>query len=323
MNRDANRILDTLIEALDRLSANNATPSVKARSPKPFSIGTNFSAFLKQFENYATLSRIPEVAKKQSLLNLLDSSAFQAATLLNLNDTLTFEEFADKLTARFDRKDISEYKVIFRSCVQQPAESIPDYRDRIALAASKAYPNHDERLISELSKDVFLAGIKAPDSVREILFMRNPSDLESASRMASKLLSAHNAAHLTEMPQTPPVPKPRSKGTCNLVPPEQSGEDSSLLKAIKTLTSKVERLEAGFNSREDQPASSGLPSQKSFHNFRGSSEEESQTLSSAKQDQQRLNFHRGGKVGSFPPRVRFQNRQFFPSNQDASKQFHH
>ena len=246
-------IVNRLLQALTGIDRRD---SVKARAPKPYSQNSDFSAFLKQFENYAILVNISDDLKKQSLLNLLDASAFNAVCLLNLSDLLTYDEFAAALTSRFELKDTTDYKRIFRQCVQLPEESIVSFRDRIIELAAKAYPEKDPGIVAELAKDSFLEGLSVPSNTKELLYMKEPTDIFDACKITMKLQAAHRAAN-NAAKETPPTPNPRHR-TCNSLPlaepvQENSNHELELLRTVQSLSEKVEKLQADLEDRKRVP----------------------------------------------------------------------
>lgn len=283
MADDNSRLVTQLIGALASMSNNPA--AVKAKPPKPFSQGSDFSAFVRQYENYATLANIPQDLKKQSLLNLLDNAAFNAATLVNVRDELSYEEFVRRLKIRFEQKNVSDYKRSFYVCAQLPDETIANFRDRLYETALKAYPNMEESTLSELAKDVFLNGLDVPTSVRENLYLQGPADLDSACQAALKLISAHRAASSSVCT---PVSKPRSgKGVSFSVPSggesaEKPAVGAELLQAVRDLTQIVQKLDSGITAiNSAKRDKSPVASPRHYH----------------------LNSRRGGRTPSFPPRT--------------------
>lgn len=299
MADDENRLVNVLIDALQDISRRSTSSTVKARPPKQYSQNTDFDAFVRLFENYAELVGIPEDRRKQSLLNLLDSTAFHAVSLLNLPADLAYDRFVRRLSKRFEQKDITDYKRIFRNCCQLETETIPQFRDRVVEITAKAYPETDPSVVTELSKDAFLEGLGVPTSIKQHLFIQNPHDINTACRLALKFQAAHRAAGSTE---ELPIPKARSKrGILASNLPSETDSETEMQREIKTLTQKVEKLQA------DLAASRSVSSRSPLRSRSHSAERKTSDHFEVHPDQH-LNWYRGAKV-SFAPRAQDQGQE--------------
>ena len=83
------------------------------KPPRPYSTSQNFKTWLSQFLEYAKLvNNIPEDQKRAYAINLLDEKPYKAMELLQLPETLSFDEFISMLKLRFESARTKEnYKL--------------------------------------------------------------------------------------------------------------------------------------------------------------------------------------------------------------------
>ena len=188
------RLVSSLAETLKRsLGSQSETGAAReiARPPRVFSVGQNFKTWLAQFTQYANLVQVKNFERRAYLLNLLDQPAFRAVEMLRLPDTLSFEDFAVKLTESFDSgKTREDYKLQLRARCQKPSEDMESYGDALMELAEIAYPEAGYSFKVELARDQFMQGLSISDDLRERLLMSQPGSLTEAIGVVRQLESA-------------------------------------------------------------------------------------------------------------------------------------
>lgn len=87
---------------------------LNVKQPRAFSVSHNLLAtWLSQFNQYATLVKIPNTERRAHLLNPLDQTSYLDVELLQLPCELSYGEFCGKLPCRFDSgKTTQDYKLL-------------------------------------------------------------------------------------------------------------------------------------------------------------------------------------------------------------------
>ena len=188
------QLVSSLAETLKRsLGSQRETGAARkiARPPRVFSVGQNFKTWLAQFTQYANLVEVKNSERRAYLLNLLDQPAFRVVEMLRLPDTLSFEDFAVKLTERFDSgKTCEDYKLQLRPRCQKPSEDMESYSNALMELVESAYPEAAYSFKVELARDQFMQGLSISDDLRERWFMSKPGSLTEAIRVVRQLESA-------------------------------------------------------------------------------------------------------------------------------------
>ena len=81
------------------------------KQPKPYSLGQNFKIWLSQFDEYSKQASIPETKKKVFLVTLLYQTAYRAVKLLRIPESALYQEFLQRVMARFDSGK-SHYRIV-------------------------------------------------------------------------------------------------------------------------------------------------------------------------------------------------------------------
>ena len=186
-------IINELISAMTQVfkqSSDKPSPgdsisrNVALKQPKPYSLGQNFKIWLSQFDEYSKLANITEAKKKAFLVTLLDQTAYRAVQLLRIPETASYQDFLQRVMARFDSgKSPGDYKLLLRARQQNSNEDVEMYADNLLELAENAYPDADYRFKEEIAKDRFLEGVRCSDGCREQLFIKQPDSLSAAVRL--------------------------------------------------------------------------------------------------------------------------------------------
>jgi hypothetical protein len=233
--------LENLVQMLaDAIGDRSGGMTAKVRPPKNFMLNMDFDSWLEQFHTFATLAKVPDDLLKLSLLNLMDAPALAAIQLLKLSDTLSFETFVSKISERFEKCDILEYKRKFGSCSQDPDERLEDFADKIRRLAAKAFPRAEEETIEELMIDSFIKGVILSTELREKLLLEDPSRLIQAVKIAKRLQAVHLAVRGNVVKST----GKSSDGTvCPVGEVEVKRSDEVQSETNKMLTQILNRME--------------------------------------------------------------------------------
>ena len=156
-------IINELISAMTQAfkqSSDKPSPSdsisrnVALKQPKPYSLSQNFKVWLSQFDEYSKLANIPESKKKAVLVTLLDQTAYRAVQLLRIPESAPYQDFLQRVMARFDSgKSPGDYKLLLRARQQHSNEDVEMYADNLLELAENAYPDADYRFKEEIAKD--------------------------------------------------------------------------------------------------------------------------------------------------------------------------
>ena len=176
-------------------TSDTTTRSVTIRQPRPYSVGQNFKIWLSQYEEYATLANIPPTKKHAFVMSLLDQPAYRSVQLLQLPEELSYTEFIERLTKRFDSgKTTGDYKLLLKTRQQSPNEDVEMYADNLLELAENAYPDAVLTFKQEIAKDRFHEGVRCSDGIREQLYVKQPNNLTAAVRLVRQLESARLAS---------------------------------------------------------------------------------------------------------------------------------
>lgn len=244
-------LAQTLAEALKQSAAASPMHSDAAvrnvRAPRVYSVGQNFKTWLSQFMQYIALVKVKEADRKAYLLTLLDQPAYRAVELLRLPEELSFAEFTERLSKRFDSgKSKEDYKLQLRARKQRPNEDTDSFADCLMeMVQDNAYPEAAYTFKVELARDQFIHGVEVTDDIRERLFMKQPETLTDAVRCVHQMESARKACKSGQ-----PAGKSRS---VNAVAPASDDKAVAEIRALKELVlgmnQKIQDLERKVSER--------------------------------------------------------------------------
>lgn len=212
------------------------------KPPRPYSTNQSFKTWLSQFLEYAKLVNIPDDQKRAYVVNLLDEKAYKAMELLQLPETLSFDEFISKLKSRFESARTKEdYKLQLRSRYQKPGEDFESFADALLELVENAYPEAVFDFKVELARDRFLQGITVSDETREKLFISQPKTLSESVRVVRQIESARKASQSCKTPSA----TPRMKAQCHAVSEDKlSSELKEMKELMMQMNERIKQLES-------------------------------------------------------------------------------
>ena len=119
---------------------------------------------------------------------LLDDAAFRAYDLLALDAAIIadYKLLVNALRKRFSASTSQqELRWLFGQRLQGAEESIDVFADALIHLSNRAYPDVDQTLRMELSRDRFVAGIR-DEHIQDALLRAPPETLDAARDHAKK-----------------------------------------------------------------------------------------------------------------------------------------
>jgi len=161
-----------------------ATPPFQIRVPRPYSVGDDFALWIRCFEAYAHLVRIPDDKLSDALLALLDDAEFWTYDLLGLNGEVVrgLQTAVGSPVYAICSNNCnwpSGVEFLFGQRRQEAGETLDDFADALIHLTNCSYPSLESKLRMELARDRFLAGVRR-EHIQEALLKSLPDTLDDA-----------------------------------------------------------------------------------------------------------------------------------------------
>lgn len=217
------------------------------KGPRPYTLGGDFSLWMRRFEAYAQAAAITEKQLPNALLSLLDDAAFRAFDLLGLTpeDTGNYKALVKALAKRFaPSSGEPELRFQLGQRRQQPTETIDEFADSLLDLTNRAYPDLEPAVRMHLARDRFIAGVKA-DYVQEHLLQNPPSTLDEARSAAKRLEAARTTRKHMQAAMGPATSSYAMEFVPKEAPPTEvaaTSHESGLLEAVRKNTETLQEL---------------------------------------------------------------------------------
>ena len=158
-------------EIIDRWDGSKKI-DIPLRKPDIFKHGGNFKRWLKNFQHFATASRIPEAKKMDVLISYLDQTCQSKVETLNLDRShkIDFESCCEKITRAIEGSNSkSEWRAKLMSARQQDNETVTDFVTRINDLADRCYGTEESAIKSQILLDCFTTGLQSDQMYLDIM----------------------------------------------------------------------------------------------------------------------------------------------------------
>ncbi len=137
-------------------SGGMTTSTGQIRGPKQYAVGGDFALWVRRFEAYARVVKIPNGQMCSAQLALLDDDAFRAFDLLQLRVAVTtdYKQLVEALAHRF-ASTAGEAELYFQLGIrcQLPTETLDQFADSLIDLTNRAYSAMDPAVRMGLSRD--------------------------------------------------------------------------------------------------------------------------------------------------------------------------
>ena len=180
------------LELLEKWDGNRKS-DIPLRKPDIFRHGGNFKRWLKNFQHFATASKIPENKRLDVLITYLDQTCQSKVDTLNFDrmQRLDFESCCEKLVRTIEGSNSkAEWRTKLFSAKQEPTESITDFVTRLNDMAERCYGTEKSTIKSQILYDCFINGLASEQICFEII-KNGTNDYATAYGQALDLEAIH------------------------------------------------------------------------------------------------------------------------------------
>ena len=223
------------------------------RSPRPlitpdaYAGETNWDEWVEHFESSALVNGWDDPTKLLWLRARLTGKAQTAWKRLAAEAKMTYAGAKEALRNRFEPDSKRElYSVEFYARKRHPAEPWGDFADNLRVLADRAFPELQDEAREKLSLDRYLGEI-GQQQVAFAVRQRRPKTLDDAVSHTLELES-----YLKQKPATVAGVTEGQLEVAAIRTPEDP-----VLEALKSLTARMERLEASVSSGKSKEPSDG------------------------------------------------------------------
>jgi len=164
---------------------------------------------------------------------------------LSLSRDLPFEVYSAALTKRFCSHSTNDYKMQLRSRQQKASESFDSFSDCLRELSRNAYPILATEVQEEMALEQFLSGCTISPSLRQQLFLAQPTSLMKAVETVRQLETARSASE--RLAQTPSA-RPKSVVVAQTTSESNPQVNSDIQRVVDILS----KLEARIGNLENR-----------------------------------------------------------------------
>ena len=116
-------------------------PQAGVKPPGQFTVGTDWSLWMKRFEIYVREAEIPPAKKATELISLLGDEPFRIVCQLGLDDTTDFNAVRRHLEQQYAPIGLErEWQYKLQHCQQKRQQSLTEFAAELRMLVDKAYP---------------------------------------------------------------------------------------------------------------------------------------------------------------------------------------